>query len=176
MKLVDTLNNLLFNSKCDEFLLCLKNASEVYLPQIDYEYAYKFYYQEFKSIQVEKGSNLDIDDFIHGIHVLNAIVLINKAIDSNNCNEVIYSLKNKSAHLQDIDDNLCDNYMKLFLRFKEVKLRKSNNLSTLLTYGELQDSIVQANYLHHQEILSKNLILLNVRVLMYCHFFKKLLD
>jgi len=76
------LNSSLIHNQREEFSLILKQTSEILQNFMDTDYAGSFYSIEFKYIYDEKQTNLDIDDFIHGIKVLNAIVEINKTVDA----------------------------------------------------------------------------------------------
>lgn len=169
------------NNQKDEFLITLKNSSDKFLPEIDYAYASILYYVEFRSLYDDKDTNLDLDDYIHGIKVLNAIVGVNKSIDysinkssgsNNEYNKIlIEALLNTSAHLKDINVNLIDYYKDLFYKLKLHKLNNINDennnsninesknideINTLLTHSEIQESIYQANVQYEKEYLGIN--------------------
>ena len=148
----------------------MKNGDEKYLPMIDYEYASSLYYFEFKSIYDDKETGLDLEDFIHGIKVLNAIASINKEIDEkfsmndHKNSALIASLTNPNAHLQDFNPTLINLYKNLFFKLKSEKLLnndENNNdqsmlqLNSLLTHSEIQECIYDANDFHEREHLSK---------------------
>jgi hypothetical protein len=133
------------------FILILKENSSVLLSEIDSNYASNLYFVEFKYIHEEKQNSLDIDDFIHGIKVLNAVVDINKEIDGffahikdnpeanlNTTDKLtdtyatnIYAkLKNPSAHLQDINgEHLKKRYLNSFYACKRLKINNNSNSS-----------------------------------------------
>ena len=125
VKLVENLNSCLINNQREEFSLLLKQNSEIFQSDLDTDYAGSLYFIEFKYIYDEKQTNLDIDDFIHGIKVLNAIVEINKVIDAS-CNRLNINVENyfsKENELTDLDA------MRLFikLRMPNAHLQEINN-------------------------------------------------
>ena len=79
---MENLNSSLINNQREEFSLILKQTSEILQNFMDTDYAGSFYSIEFKYIYDEKQTNLDIDDFIHGIKVLNTIFERNKTVDA----------------------------------------------------------------------------------------------
>ena len=161
VKMVDGLNSCLINNKSDEFCLILKENSDVFQADLDCDYANALYFIEFKYIYDEKQTQLDLDDFLHGIKVLNAIVEINKTIDAccNRLNitmenyfnkegeldesdsiKLISKLRNQNAHIQEINnDFLKTRYLKSLI---QAKLFKSNNIlsETKTTSSSLSDS------------------------------------
>ena len=171
MKLINTLNNHLCSNNKIDFINTLKYASEDFFPQIDFDYAGSLYFLEFKSIYDDKESNLDLEDFINGIKVLNAIASINRCIDekfnyNNNKNEeLIESLLHSNAHLQDVNTNLINLYKNLFFKLKSEKvlMNDENNNSNcsiigsnnLLTHSEIQECILNGNMMHEKEFFGK---------------------
>lgn len=82
MKLVETLNQCILTNRCDEFLELIKTNPDTFLAEIDASYAGSLYFLEFKYIRDEKQTPLDLEDFQHGIKVLNSVVDINRMLDS----------------------------------------------------------------------------------------------
>ena len=179
MKILEVLNNTLNNNQKEEFILALKKNSDILLSQIDSEYAGSLYFVEFKTISEEKQTFLDIDDFIHGIKVLNAIVDINKAIDSccfnmqnnfenynknnecyvNDSTELFGKLNAKSGYLQETDNEAFKfRYLNALIACKQLK--NNNNLSmsetknnvSLSDSGHSEGETVTSNLLTHYEI------------------------
>ena len=138
LKLLDELNNCLMNNKRDEFILILSQHAESFHTEeeIDGDYAGSLYFVEFKFIYDDKETSLDIDDFMHGIKVLNVVVDINKAIDISSTNIdknkseclendailLLNRIKHPNAHLQEIiNDNLKIKYLKSLIASKQFK-------------------------------------------------------
>jgi hypothetical protein len=152
----------------DDFVDLLRYSTQT--PKIDFEYASNLYFIEFKNLYEDKGNSLDLEDYIHGIKVLNAIVDINRAIDQNvHKNHLISHLLNPSAHLTGINMNLVDYYTYYFNKLKLEKsaasrsslsssssstnsLANDDTLNRLLTHSEIQDCISTANEHYEQEI------------------------
>ena len=178
IKMVEGLNHCLINNQRDEFSLILKQNSDIFQTDLDCDYAACLYFIEFKYIYDEKQTYLDVDDFIHGIKVLNAIVEINKTID-HCCNKLninienyytkenelqesdsiklITKLKNPNAHLQELNnDFLKKRYLKALIQCKLFK--NTNNLSETKTSSSLSDSghdeseMFQCSLLTHGEL------------------------
>ena len=156
------LNNYLVNNMKEEFIITLKDNSDVFLSEIDHEYAGNLYFVEFKYIFDEKQTQLDLDDFIHGIKVLNAIVEINKTIDNcclnihnnsdpnNNWNlnecyiklaDELYSKLNESnAHIQDVrNESFKKRYLMSLTLAKQLK-NNNNNGHNLILDDETDDN------------------------------------
>jgi len=184
VKMVESLNICLINNQRDEFCSILKQNSGVFQLQtdLDCDYAGSLYFIEFKFIYDEKQTNLDFDDFIHGIKVLNAIVEINKTIEmccnrlninienyfhketdlqETDASKLMTKLKATNAHLNDLsNDYLKKRYLKAII---QMKLFKNNNSSSNLsetktTSSSLSDSghdeseMFQCSLLTHGEI------------------------
>lgn len=165
LKLLEILNNALINNQKDEFIGILKQNTDTFLSNIDYEYAGSLYFVEFKYIHEEKQTALDLDDFVHGIKVLNLIVEINKNIDEaflvsqansamdnfvvlneesfgERANELFAKLSNKNAHLQDVgEEKLKKRYLVSLMLAKQLKNSTNNNCITETTKNvSLSDS------------------------------------
>jgi hypothetical protein len=175
---LDALNGALSNNMKEEFLQTLKSNVELLQSDIDSEYGGSLYFVEFKYILEEKQANLDIDDFIHGIKVLNVIVNINKIIENctnnleNNYNKYckqideclvsdstrLYEIfKNPNVHLQDVgNESLKVRYLNSLISCKQSKT--NNNFDTKTTCSSLSDSghdecdFLSCNLLTHGEI------------------------
>jgi hypothetical protein len=171
LKFVELLNNYLVGNLKDEFLDLLRYST--FTPKIDFEYASNLYFIEFKNLYEDKGISLDLDDYIHGIKVLNAIVDINRAIDQSiQKTHLISYLLNPNAHLNSMNMNLIDYYVYYFNKQKLEKsmppgsssssISSTNSfvndeiLSRLLTHSEIQDCITMANDQYEQETIAIN--------------------
>lgn len=181
LKLLDELNNCLMNNKRDEFILILSQHAESFHTEeeIDGDYAGSLYFVEFKFIYDDKETSLDIDDFMHGIKVLNVVVDINKAIDISSTNIdknkseclendailLLNRIKHPNAHLQEIiNDNLKIKYLKSLIASKQFKntaisssstsmnMSDSKNNISLSDSGHAESEILQCNLLTHGEI------------------------
>lgn len=148
MKLLEILNTSLINNRKEEFIQLLKdNPNHLQIDSnedLDYEYSGSLYFVEFKFIQDEKQSNLDLDDFVHGLKVLVSIVQINKCLDfcinkkdsdskldlNLMVNELYYKLTNQNAHLQDLktSDQLKKKYFDSLILLKQFKNNNNFNL------------------------------------------------
>lgn len=141
---MDGLNNCLINNKRDEFILNLSHHIDSFQSEdIDADYAGSLYFVEFKYIYDEKENPLGVDDYKHGIKVLNVVVDINKLIDSaasnieekkSECleydsNLLMSKIKHPNAHLREmIIESLKLKYMYSFVSAKHFKNINSNFL------------------------------------------------
>lgn len=171
---------MLSNQK-EEFVITLKDNTDTFLSDIDYDYAGSLYFIEFKYILDEKQTSLDRDDFIHGIKVMNVIVDINKTIDIccinvqnsfetyandsndlcfiNNANELFNKLNNPNAHLQDVRDEpqFRKRYLNALILAKQLK-NNNNNLNGLNDSEKLNSSSLSDSGHGESEILVCNLL------------------
>jgi hypothetical protein len=151
LKLVQALNQCITSNKQEDFLDLLKSNADALLASnddsiIETSYAGALYFLEFKYIWEEKQSALDLEDFQHGLKVLNCIVEINHAIDqtlalspaSSNSDEydeetvdeLMMKLANPNAHLQDVrlsPDLFKYRYAQSLLALKQFK--NNNNVN-----------------------------------------------
>ncbi len=159
LKLLDILNSCLINNKRDEFILTLSNHIDSFQSEdIDADYAGSLYFVEFKYIYDEKENPLGIDDYKHGIKVLNVVVDINKAIDiaasnieknKSECLEydsgwIMSKIRHPNAHLQElIIENLRLKYLYSFVAAKQFKNSNSKCLALLQGDREITERTVE---------------------------------
>ena len=173
------MNNSLNNNQKDEFIQALKQNTDILQSEIDYDYAGSLYFVEFKCIIEEKQTNLDIDDYIHGIKVLNVIVDINKKIDtccfnmqnnfenynsSNECfvndsNELYAKISNPNAYFQEVrNQKFKARYLNALISCKQIKNNNNSFGLSETKNGSLSDSghgdseIISCNLLTHGDI------------------------
>lgn len=151
MKLVETLNQCILTNRCDEFLELIKTNPDTFLAEIDSSYAGSLYFLEFKYIRDEKQTPLDLEDFQHGIKVLNSVVDINRMLDlltnyvdpmgsmttmqvqqfdPDELDVLMLKLAQPNAHLQDVrakNEILQQRYAQSLLAFRRLK-NNNNNL------------------------------------------------
>ena len=145
---MDILNSSLNNNQKEEFIQALKQNASILHSEIDYEYAGVLYFVEFKCIIDEKQTNLDIDDYIHGIKVLNVIVDINKTIDTccsnmhnqfenynstsecfkRDAGDLYVKISNPNAYFQEVrSQSFKFRYLDALVACKQIKSNNNNN-------------------------------------------------
>ena len=141
------------------------------MSEIDDEYGGSLYFLEFKFILEEKQANLDLDDFIHGIKVLNSVVDINKAIDTccanladsedleGESNYLFEALQRQNAHIQELNEykGMKQRYLTSLVSSKQYKNNSLNssdlkNLSSSTDSGHNESELFQCSLLTHGEI------------------------
>ncbi len=186
VQLLDALNSCLINSRRDEFVLLLgQHARTLQIDDIDADYAGGLFFAEFKLIFDEKDTHLDIDDYVHGVRVLNAVVAINKAVDAGDAPSLLAQLAQPHAHLaQLVEPGLQQAYLRSLAATKNFKNGSTtsstnsivsdskNNLSLsdsghadseilqshLLTHADIQECVVAANLDHRNECALNELL------------------
>lgn len=160
-------------NKCDEFLDLIKSNPDQFLADIDSIYAGSLYFLEFKYIREEKQAPLDLEDFQHGLKVLNCVVDINHMLDSlsdtisdsmgtiastarfdpDELDVLVLKLAQPNAHLQDVrvkNEEVQQRYA--YSLITQRKLKNNNNSiepDLIVVNGK------NGNHHHHHDSLDK---------------------
>ena len=138
-ELLRALNGSLMANARDDFVDILRdNVGFFATSDVDCDYAGTLYFVEFKLILEEKQAPLDMDDFSHGLKVLNTIVDINTNIDCYiclrkcnsrmDCSDELYDkLCEASAHIKELGvASMKQRYLRAVVERKQLKMSISN--------------------------------------------------
>lgn len=167
VKVLELLNNSLAANQKDEFIKLLQKNYQLFQidqqpdeTSLDFFYAGSLYYAEFKVILEEKQSQLELEDFVHGLKVLCQIVQVNKFLDyimliepsESFVNELYSKLSSSSALIQNVKNNpiLKKKYFESFIFLKQYK-NNNNTVGTTESLGD-KDKYTSLSDSGHSEI------------------------
>ncbi|XP_067934294.1 ras GTPase-activating-like protein IQGAP1 isoform X2 [Watersipora subatra] len=136
---VDKVNKVLNSGSKDELYETLVQYRAHYPPV--HEAAAALYFEEFKSIREEKGSELVYEEVYGGVQVLSAVATVNESIRLSP-EDLLEALHNENVHLVAVEPENIALYQDDLSTALDNKLELEN---PLLTHSELQEAVDTAN-------------------------------